>query len=102
MERKQELMYNTQMEKKKKSEGQLVVVASTPTSPQSQVELVVVQAVAPSSHQFKVELVVLLVAAPTSPQSQVEMVVAPMPLRHSDSTSSFKAALKTHLFNNYF
>ena len=23
-------------------------------------------------------------------------------LRHSDSTSSFKAALKTHLFNNYF
>ena len=26
----------------------------------------------------------------------------PQTLRHSDSTSSFKAALKTHLFNNYF
>ena len=25
----------------------------------------------------------------------------PQTLRHSDSTSSFKAALKTHLFNNY-
>ena len=26
----------------------------------------------------------------------------PQTLRHSDSTSPFKAALKTHLFNNYF
>ena len=26
----------------------------------------------------------------------------PQTPRHSDSTSSFKAALKTHLFNNYF
>ena len=26
----------------------------------------------------------------------------PQTLRHSDSTSCFKAALKTHLFNNYF
>ena len=26
----------------------------------------------------------------------------PQTLHHSDSTSSFKAALKTHLFNNYF
>ena len=26
----------------------------------------------------------------------------PQTLRHSDSASSFKAALKTHLFNNYF
>ena len=26
----------------------------------------------------------------------------PQTLRHSDTTSSFKAALKTHLFNNYF
>ena len=26
----------------------------------------------------------------------------PQTFRHSDSTSSFKAALKTHLFNNYF
>ena len=26
----------------------------------------------------------------------------PQTLRHSDSTSSFKAALKKHLFNNYF
>ena len=26
----------------------------------------------------------------------------PRTLRYSDSTSSFKAALKTHLFNNYF
>ena len=26
----------------------------------------------------------------------------PQTLRHSDSSSSFKAALKTHLFNNYF
>ena len=26
----------------------------------------------------------------------------PQTLRHSDSTFSFKAALKTHLFNNYF
>ena len=26
----------------------------------------------------------------------------PQTLRHSDSTSSFKAALKTYLFNNYF
>ena len=26
----------------------------------------------------------------------------PQTLRYSDSTSSFKAALKTHLFNNYF
>ena len=26
----------------------------------------------------------------------------PQTLCHSDSTSSFKAALKTHLFNNYF
>ena len=26
----------------------------------------------------------------------------PQTLRHSDSTSFFKAALKTHLFNNYF
>ena len=27
---------------------------------------------------------------------------SPQTLRHSDSTSSFKATLKTHLFNNYF